>query len=173
MDLSYPIGKFDSKTAVTAQTRPALIAQIAEAPIKFREAVHGLDDSQLDTPYRPGGWTPRQVIHHLADSHMNSFVRIRLALTEDSPTINAYDEKQWAELKDSRLPVEVSLQLLDSLHVRWVTMLESLTDADFTRTFIHPEKGPLTLNTVLALYAWHGRHHTAHITGLRERMGWK
>jgi hypothetical protein len=174
MDLSYPIGKFDRHAIITPEMRPQLIAQVSEAPARFREAVAGLNDSQLDTPYRPGGWTVRQVVHHVADSHMNSVIRFRLALTEDAPAIKAYDQEKWAELVDSRtLPPSVSLQLLESLHTRWVALMKSLSDNDFSRTFHHPEVGPLRLDTTLALYAWHGRHHAAHITGLRERMGWK
>jgi hypothetical protein len=174
MDLSYPIGKFDWSTTVTPEMRPQVIADIAAAPARFREAVRGLNDQQLDTPYRPDGWTVRQVVHHVADSHMNSFIRCRLALTENEPTIKPYEQQEWAKLSDSRTaPVEISLQLLDSLHSRWVTMLNSLADADFSRTFRHPEAGVLRLDTNLALYSWHGRHHAAHITGLRERMGWK
>lgn len=174
MDLSYPIGKHDWRTPVTPEMRPPSIAQIAAAPARFREAVQGLDDRQLDTPYRPGGWTVRQVVHHVADSHMNSLIRFRLALTEDAPLVKAYDQVKWAELADSRTaPVAPSLQLLDGLHGRWVALLGSLSDADFGRTFRHSELGPLRLDSALALYAWHGRHHAAHITGLRERMGWK
>ncbi|MGA2038601.1 MAG: YfiT family bacillithiol transferase [Bryobacteraceae bacterium] len=174
MDLSYPIGKFDSKAAVAADQRPRLIAEIAAAPGHYRDAVRGLDDRQLNTPYRPGGWTVRQVIHHVPDSHMNAYIRFRLALTEDSPTIKPYLEAKWAELPDAKaLPVAVSLGLLDGLHQRWAELLGGLSDADFARTFRHPELGIVRLDTNLALYAWHSRHHAAHITGLRERMGWK
>jgi hypothetical protein len=133
-----------------------------------------LDETQLDTPYRPGGWTVRQTVHHLADSHMNSFMRWRLALTEPEPTIRAYDQAAWGELADSRIaPVELSLHLVENLHARWVVLLKTLSDADLARSFRHPELGVVRLDTNLALYAWHGRHHTAHITGLRERNGWK
>jgi hypothetical protein len=173
MDLSYPIGKFEWGAKIAPQSRPALIAQLAAAPAGFRDAVRGLDDRQLDTPYRPGGWTVRQVVHHVADSHMNSYIRFRLALTEEEPAIKPYDQAQWAELVDCRTaPVDTSLQLLDSLHSRWVTLLEGFSEGDFARTFRHPEIGVLRLDTTLAQYAWHGRHHTAHIAGLRERMGW-
>jgi len=173
MDLSYPIGKFEWGAKIAPQSRPALIAQLAAAPAGFRDAVRGLDDRQLDTPYRPCGWTVRQVVHHVADSHMNSYIRFRLALTEEEPAIKPYDQAQWAELVDCRTaPVDTSLQLLDSLHSRWVTLLEGFSEGDFARTFRHPEIGVLRLDTTLAQYAWHGRHHTAHIAGLRERMGW-
>ena len=174
MDLSYPIGKFDWSTTVAAELRPQLIAEIAAAPARYRAAVRRLDDQQLDTPYRPGGWTVRQVTHHVPDSHMNAFIRFRLALTEDEPTIKPYDQARWGELPDSRTaPVEVSLQLLDSLHTRWVAMLNAMTESDFARRFRHPEVGVLRLDTALGGYAWHCRHHAAHITGLRDRMGWK
>jgi uncharacterized damage-inducible protein DinB len=174
MDLSYPIGKFDFHQTIAPQAIPGLIQEIAAAPALYRAAVRGLDDSQLDTPYRPGGWTVRQTVHHVGDSHMNSFIRFRLALTEDQPTICAYDQALWAELPDMRaVPVEVSLGLIESLHTRWTAMLQALAPADFARTFRHPEIGVVRLDTTLALYAWHGKHHAAHITGLRERMGWK
>ena len=171
MDLAYPIGKFDWNAPVTPDMRPGLIAQIAAAPKLFREAVEGMSCAQLDTPYRLGGWTARQVIHHLADSHMNSYIRFRLALTEDEPTIKPYLEAKWAELADARsAPVSVSLQLLDALHERWADLLRNMTDADFARSFRHPERGLTRLDTTLAVYVWHSRHHTAHITNLRARM---
>jgi hypothetical protein len=174
MDLSYPIGRFESPESVTPEMRPPLIGELEAAPAQFRAAVQGLTAQQLDTPYRPGGWTVRQVVHHLADSHLNSYVRFRLALTEDGPTIKPYDQSKWAELLDARTgPVETSLQLIDSLHQRWVVLLRSMSDADFARTFLHPERGIMRLDTNLAMYAWHCRHHAAHITGLRQRMGWK
>jgi hypothetical protein len=174
MDLSYPIGKFDFQQTVTPDRYPALIADIAGAPALYREAVRGLTESQLDTPYRPDGWTVRQTVHHVADSHMNGYIRIRLALTENEPTIKPYNEKAWAELSDARTaPVEISLQIVEHLHSRWATLLKSLSEADFARTFRHPEAGVLRLDLTLALYAWHGRHHAAHITGLRQRNGWK
>jgi len=173
MDLSYPIGKFDWQAPVTAEMRPGLIAELAAAPGVFREAVAGLNDSQLDTTYRPEGWTVRQVIHHMADSHMNNYIRYRLALTEDEPTIKPYAEAKWAELHDARTaPVEVSLRLIETLHERWVDLLASLADSDYARVFHHPERGVMRLDTNLALYAWHSRHHAAHITNLRARMGW-
>jgi len=173
MDLSYPIGKFNFQETVAPEAIPGLIADIASAPAAFRAAVRGLDDRQLDTPYRPGGWTVRQAVHHVADSHMNSFIRLRLALTENQPTITPYDQALWAELPDMRtLPVEVSLQLIDALHTRWVKVLQALAPADFARTFRHPEIGVVRLDTNLALYAWHGKHHVGHINSLRERNGW-
>jgi hypothetical protein len=174
MDLSYPIGKCDYPQNVSRDARKQHVEEIAVAPARFREAVHGLNDAQLETPYRPGGWTVRQVVHHFADSHMNAYVRFRLALTEEQPTVRPYDEKKWAELVDARTgDVAVSLQLIDSLHRRWAALLESLSDADFGRTLHHPELGVLRLDTYLASYAWHCRHHAAHITSLRQRMGWK
>jgi hypothetical protein len=173
MDLRYPIGKFERPKSFTAAQRSEWIDILAAAPGRFRAAVQGLSDEQLDTPYREGGWTVRQVCHHVADSHMNSFIRFRLALTEDAPTVKAYDEAKWALLADAALPVETSLCLFSCLHQRMVVMLRSISDADFARTFIHPAMGAVDLNTNLALYAWHSRHHEAHITGLRERMGWK
>ena len=175
MDLRYPIGKFEFAGPATPEQRRRWIAAIKAAPAKFRASVEGLSPKQLDTPYRPGGWTVRQVVHHLPDSHMNAFIRFKLALTEDVPTIKPYDEKRWAELADVRkTPVEVSLALLGAIHERWVNLLKSLGPGDFARTFIHPEhQAPLTLEKTLALYAWHGAHHTAHVTSLSDRMGWK
>jgi hypothetical protein len=173
LDLRYPVGKFTFPDAVGSKQRVTLIDQIAEAPARLKAAVAGLSDSQLDTPYRPGGWTVRQVVHHVPDSHLNSYVRFRLALTEEEPTIKSYHEDRWAELPDARTePVEISLVLLESLHRRWVTLLRSLSEQDWKRTFRHPELGLLNMEKNLALYAWHGRHHVAHITGLREREGW-
>ena len=174
-DLQYPIGKFQLEDDnLNDDERSRLISQIAEAPARLREAVKDLSEDQLDTPYRPGGWTVRQVVHHVPDSHLNSYIRFKLALTEDEPTIKPYDEAQWAMLNDSRdTPVEVSLALLESLHERWVVLLKSLSPADYARKFRHPELGVVSLNKSIALYAWHGRHHVAHITSLRERMGWR
>ena len=172
-DLRYPVGRFDMQEEVTPERRREWIEQVAEAPTRLREAVAGLDDRQLDTPYREGGWTVRQVLHHLADSHINAYVRMKLALTEDSPAVKTYDEARWAELADSRdTPPEVSLALLDALHRRWLILLRSLADADWAKTFRHPEWGEPSLERTLGLYAWHGRHHVAHVTRLRERMGW-
>jgi DinB superfamily len=173
-DLRYPIGRFEGKNELRDDERPVLIKQIAEAPAKLRAAVSGLTDGQLDTRYRPDGWTVRQVVHHLPDSHINSYVRFRLGLTENEPTIKPYNEKLWAELVDARTaPVEPSLHMLEALHTRWVALLESMKPSDFARTIKHPENGIMKLDRMLDLYAWHGRHHVAHITSLRERMGWK
>jgi hypothetical protein len=172
-DLAYPIGKFVWGGPTDATGRSRRIDEIAAAPMALRAAVAGLADGQLDTPYRPGGWTVRQVVHHVPDSHMNAYVRFRLAVTEDTPTIKPYDEAAWAELADARTgPVATSLALLEALHARWVALLGSLADADWARTFRHPELGVVPLEKNLALYAWHGRHHVAHVTALRERMGW-
>ncbi len=168
----YPIGPMPARDATTAEERAAWIREIAAAPALLRQAVSGLDEAQLDTPYREGGWTLRQVVHHVPDSHMNAYVRMKLALTEDRPTIKPYDEARWAELADSRGPVEGSLVLLDRLHERWVRLWEALDEAQFARTLMHPEIGAVRLDQMLASYAWHGRHHTAHITSLRTRMGW-
>jgi uncharacterized damage-inducible protein DinB len=172
-NLSYPIGKFEFVSDATPDQRKHWIDNIAATPANLRQAVASMDDAKLETPYRPGGWTVRQVIHHVADSHINSYVRIRLALTEDSPSISAYDEKSWAELHDARtLPIEVSLGLLDGIHARWASLLRHLDDAAFLRAFIHPELGPVTVDRSVQLYSWHGRHHLAHITSLTERGGW-
>lgn len=173
-DPRYPIGKFERRDTLTSDERRKAIDMIAAAPQKMRDAIRGLNDKQLDTPYREGGWTVRQVVHHVPDSHLNAYVRTKLALTEDSPTIKPYDEAQWAKLADARdTPVETSLMLLESLHHRWEVLLRSLNGEDFSRTFTHPEqKATLSLDWLLGLYSWHGRHHVAHITSLRERMGW-
>jgi uncharacterized damage-inducible protein DinB len=174
VDLQYPIGRFEFPREVSGEDRARFIQEIAETPANLRAAVTGLSAEQLDTPYRPGGWTVRQVVHHIPDSHMNSYVRFRLALTEDEPTIKPYDEARWAELPDSRTArIETSLALLESLHERWVLLLRSLSPTDLSRQFRHPELGVVSLERNLALYAWHGRHHVAHITSLRERMGWQ
>jgi len=173
-DLQYPVGKFVPPSAVSDADRAAWIADVEAAPARLREAVTGLDERQLETPYRPGGWTVRQVVHHVPDSHLNSYTRVRLALTEDEPTIRPYLEDRWAELQDAKTaPLEVSLALLEALHRRWVLLLRSLGADDWKRTFRHPELGVLSLERNLALYAWHGRHHVAHVTSLRERMGWR
>src|SRR6266567_393483 len=168
-ELRYPIGRFNPSAA---GTRADQIETLRRLPERLRAAVHGLDEPQLDTPYRDGGWTVRQLVHHVADSHMNSYIRCKLALTEDAPTINAYDENAWAKLPDSKMPVEISLALTAAVHARLVSLLETMSDADFEKTFKHPERGPVTLAGNLALYDWHSRHHAAHITRLRERMGW-
>jgi uncharacterized damage-inducible protein DinB len=145
---------------------------IADLPSNLAAAVDDLDESQLDTPYRDGGWTVRQTVHHVADSHANALIRFKLALTEDTPTIRPYMEDQWATLGDCKLPVDVSLRLNDALHQRWVAVLDAMSEADFQRKLIHPESGEWTLENFLAMYAWHAKHHTAHITSLRERNGW-
>ena len=172
-DPRYPVGKFSFPETVSREDRNTFVEQIAAAPMWLRAAVAGLGDSQLDTPYRPGGWTVRQVVHHLPDSHLNSYVRFRLALTEDEPVIKPYQENLWAELPDARTaPVEPSLELLEALHARWTRLLRAMTDADYARAFRHPEIGLVRLDRNLGLYAWHGRHHMAHITSLRSRIGW-
>jgi uncharacterized damage-inducible protein DinB len=173
-DLQYPIGRLKLESAPKDEDIRRAIDEIAQTPAKLRAAVEGLSPEQLDTTYRPGGWTVRQVVHHVPDSHLNSYCRFKLALTEDEPTIKAYHEDRWAELDDSRsAPIEVSLAMLESLHKRWVLLMKSLAPADFARTFRHPEIGLVSLAKNVCLYGWHGRHHTAHITSLRERMGWE
>jgi len=172
-DLRYPIGKFEYDGPPTPERRQELFHHIGQAPSHLRAAVKGLSEQQLDTPYRPEGWTIRQVVHHVPDSHLNAYVRFKLALTEDEPTIKPYAEDRWARLADTQAtPVEVSLAMLDSLHDRWVRLLRPLPPEDWKRTFRHPVLGLVTLEKNLALYAWHGRHHVAHITSLRERNGW-
>jgi DinB family protein len=173
MDPRYPIGKYEPKTTLTPAERAEVIAQIEKAPKLMREAVSGLSGGQLDTPYRPGGWTVRQVVHHVPDSHMNAYIRLKLALTENEPTIKPYEEGLWANLPDSReTPVEVSLALMELLHLRWDILLRSLQPQDFARRLRHPELGLMTIDNLVGLYAWHGRHHAAHITSLRQREGW-
>jgi len=172
-DLRYPIGRFNAPASSMAGIRSAHIQTLRLLPERLKAAVDGLDDHQLDTPYRDGGWTVRQLVHHVADSHANSYVRFKLALTEDWPTIKPYDETAWANLADSRwLPVEVSLSLIAALHARWVALLEAMSDEDFHKGYNHPESGRQNLARALALYDWHSRHHTAHITSLRARQGW-
>jgi len=172
-DLRYPIGEFDRSFEVSPSGRAERMATIRDLPQKMRDAIAGLSDEQLDTEYRPGGWTVRQTVHHVADSHANSIIRFKLALTEDeAPTIRPYYEDRWAELGDSRLPIDVSLAMIDGIHGRWIALMESMSDEEFGKKFIHPETGEWTLDAALALYAWHSRHHTTHITSLRERNGW-
>ncbi len=173
-DFRYPIGKFSRSADISPQERASALEAIAELPQKMRDAVRGLSEAQIDTVYREDGWTVRQTVHHTADSHMQSSGRVRLALTEDWPAITAYKENLWAELADARTqPVEISLLLLDALHARWVVLLRSLTEDDWTqRGYTHPANGRQPLEQVAMLYAWHGRHHTAQITALRQRMGW-
>lgn len=170
-DLRYPIGDFDLESA--NETRQEAIREIAELPAKLSSAVRGLSDEQLDTPYRPDGWTVRQVVHHVADSHINALVRFKLAMTETNPTIRPYDESEWAKLADAKMPVEPSLELLKALHARWANLLESMSDSEFERRLDHPESGSWSLDGMLRLYSWHGRHHTAHITSLATREGWR
>ena len=172
-DLSYPIGKFKPESDLTDFGRKKLIDDIAVVPSALRTAVDGLSAAQLDTPYRPGGWTVRQVAHHLPDSHLNAYVRFRLALTENEPTIKPYEQQLWAELVDAKTAeIDMSLMLLDGLHRRWVSLLRSMKPEDFRKKFVHPESGVNTLERTLQLYSWHGRHHVAHITSLRTRMKW-
>lgn len=172
-DLRYPTGPFVRPASLTDDERSRAIETIAATPAALRDALRGLNDAQLDTPYRPGGWTIRQVAHHVPDSHLNAYVRFKLALTEAEPTIKPYEEARWAELPDTRLtPIETSLAMLEALHARWVTLLRAMVPADFARRLTHPESGVQRLDQVLALYAWHGPHHVAHITGVRRRMGW-
>jgi uncharacterized damage-inducible protein DinB len=172
-DQRYPIGKFHYDGALSAEQKQACLDEIAQTPAKLRSAVKDLSDAQFDTPYRDGGWTVRQVVHHVPDSHLNSYVRFKLALTEDEPTIKTYAENRWAELADTKAtPIVVSLTMLDALHDRWIRLLRSLSAEEWKRTLRHPDMGVMTLEKTLALYAWHGKHHVAHITELRKRMGW-
>lgn len=172
-DPRFPVGKFDAGAEVPHAARASLIDTIASLPRVMRAAVHGLTEQQLDTPYRDGGWTVRQVVHHVPDSHLNAYIRFKLALSEDEPTIKPYNEAVWAEMADAKnAPIAPSLQLLEALHTRWVMLLRSMTEQDFNRTLNHPEMGRLSLGKMLQLYDWHSRHHAAHITRLRERMRW-
>jgi hypothetical protein len=174
IDPRYPIGRFNPDLNPTPATRERGIGRIASLPARFREAVQGLSRQQLDTPYREGGWTLRQVVHHVPDSHLNAYIRCKLALTEVSPTIKPYDEGAWARLKDSELtPVETSLAFLEALHARWVVLLRTLGPEDFARQLIHPEAGVKNVDWLLSLYSWHGDHHLAHITSLKERWNSK
>lgn len=171
-DLKYPVGKFDSDFEVTNDLRQKFIQTISGLPEKLNEAVKNLSDKQLDTPYRPEGWTVRQVVHHIADSHLNSYCRFKLALTEDAPTIRPYYEDRWAELADSKMPIDVSMKIIEGVHSRWTTLLNSMSDEDFKRKLNHPESGEWSLEKMLGLYDWHSRHHLAHITTLAERENW-
>ncbi len=173
-DLRYPIGRFQMQPVAADDQRLQCIRDIAETPARLRAAVRGLSDPQLDTPYRPDGWTVRQVVHHLPDSHLNAYIRFKLTMTEQEPAIKTYIESEWAQLPDARTaPIDISLALLESLHKRWVLFLETLTQSDLQRKFHHPDHGLMNLEFLLRLYSWHGRHHVAHVTALRERMGWK
>lgn len=172
-DPRYPIGRFTPSLENTAAHRAARIDDIAATPAAVRAAVRGLSDAQLQTPYRDGGWTVAQVVHHLADSHMNAYIRTKLAVTEDNPTIKPYDEAAWARTRDAiGSNLEHSLALLDAMHARWVELARGFQDADFERALLHPERGPMTIDQLLALYSWHGQHHVAHITTLRQSRGW-
>lgn len=171
-DLRFPIGPFSRPASSMASVRAVHIQTLRLLPEQLKAAVAGLDDQQLDTPYRDGGWTARQVVHHVADSHANAYIRFKLALTGDWPTVKGYDQAAWADLPDARLPVGISLDLIAALHVRWVSLLEAMSDEDFHKGFVHEEYGRLDLAQVLASYDWHSRHHTAHIANLRQRMGW-
>ena len=172
-ELRYPVGRFSPDRGISEEERRRMIQEIASLPGRLRDAVSGLSRPHLDTPYRPAGWTVRQVVHHVADSHVNAYVRFKLALTEDQPTIKPYDEAAWAELPDARTePVEVSLTILDAVHHRWTRILGELNEEEWQRTFVHPDLGELTLETNLQLYEWHGRHHLHHVTTLAEREGW-
>ena len=172
MNPSFPIGKF----APVADPGPDVLRQAAAdlsaLPSKLRAAVAGLTDAQLDTPYREGGWTVRQLVHHVADSHMNGMIRVKLALTEDAPTIKPYAQARWAELPDAKLPIELSLRILDGVHERLDAIVATLTPDDYAKTFVHPENGLTRLDNWVQLYAWHSRHHVAHITELRKAKGW-
>ena len=172
IDLAYPLGRFERPTTSTAEDRVERIARIRDLPTELHDALHGLTEAQVDTPYRPDGWTVRQVVHHLADSHTNALIRLKLALTEENPTIRPYSEKGFATLADARLPLGPSLQIIEGTHARLVSLFEAMTPDQFARPYVHPVNGPQTLEMLLALYAWHGRHHTAHVTGLRIREGW-
>lgn len=172
MDVRYPIGKFEMPREITPERRRLAIDEIAATPKKMRAAVHGLKDAQLDTPYRDGGWTVRQVVHHVPDSHMHAFIRLRLALTEDKPTVKPYEESRWANLADAKMPIEVSQILLDCLHARWDVNWRSMQAEQFARPLIHPDHGERDIDWLLFMYEWHGKHHTAHITELRKQKNW-
>lgn len=172
-DPRFPIGKFEPPPAYTREFRVACMAEIASVPAAMRAAVAGLSEEQLDTPYREGGWTVRQTVHHVADSHMHSYIRTKFAASEEEPVVRPYDENVWAQFADgAEASVELSLGLLEALHARWAYFWRSLPDEAFARTLLHPQNGPMTLDLCLALYTWHGKHHVAHITALRRRMGW-
>jgi hypothetical protein len=171
-ELRFPVGRFTWDAPLSAESRAAAIGDIAALPDRLAAALAGLQDAQLSTPYRPDGWTVRQVAHHIADSHLNGYTRLKLGLTEDNPTIKPYAEEKWAMLADSSLDPAVSLRLLDALHMRWMVLLQSMSDAEFERPIAHPEFGTKPLDRFVHLYGWHSRHHVAHITSLRARMGW-
>lgn len=172
MDVRYPIGKFQFDGEITDSVTKNWINEIEELPRLLRDAVKDLDNEQLDTPYRSEGWTVRQVVHHIVDSHMNAYVRFKLALTEEEPVIKPYDEAKWAELSDYHLPIDISLSLLEALHKRWTNLLRSLSTADMKKTFIHPDSGVVSIGKNIGIYAWHGRHHLTQITSLCHLKGW-
>lgn len=173
MDLRYPIGKFEFDGEVDAPRRTDWIRQLEELPDHLEVAIRGLNDAQLDTRYRPEGWTVRQVVHHIPDSHMNAYIRVKWALTEDQPTLKAYDEVRWAELDEAKTgSLQMSLGLTRAVHVRWVACFRTLSDEQFGKRILHPESGMMRVDQLLGMYGWHGRHHVAHITSLRERMNW-
>ena len=171
-NLRFPVGEFDKNIEVTPKVRKQFIGTIADLPKNLEKAVADLNDKQLDAPYRPQGWTIRQTVHHIADSHLNAYIRFKLALTEDAPTIRPYYEDRWAELADSRMPIDVSMKIIEGVHSRWVNFLNAMSDEDFKKLLIHPESGEWTLEKMLGLYDWHSKHHAAHITNLREREKW-
>ncbi len=171
-DLRFPLGNFDKSIEITPELRKEFVETISDLPKNLTAAVTDLNEEQLETPYRPEGWTVRQTVHHIADSHLNSFVRFKLALTEETPTIRPYAEDRWAELADCKMPIGVSLKIIEGVHARWTALLESMSEADFQKQLNHPDSGVWTLEQMLALYEWHGRHHTAHITKLRARNNW-
>jgi uncharacterized damage-inducible protein DinB len=170
--LRYPIGTFQFPADVTERNREEWIDQIATLPVRVKETVKGLTEEQLQSPYREGGWTVKQVVHHLADSNLNAYIRFKFALTEETPTIKPFDEASWAELADTKLSVDVSVQLMEGLHARWEALLRNMKPEDFSKTFVHPVNGVQSLDYALGLYAWHGNHHLAQISSLKERMGW-
>ena len=171
-DLRYPTGRFRRVASLTPEERQAAIEEIAATPVRMRAAILGLTPEQLDTPYRPEGWTVRQLLHHVPDSHMNAYIRFKWTLSEENPTIKPYDQAAWATLADTRLtPIGVSLDLLGAVHTRWGVLLEAMKEEDWARPLMHPENGPMTLDRLLQMYAWHGRHHVAHVTELRKREG--
>ncbi|MFS0673515.1 YfiT family bacillithiol transferase [Ornithinibacillus sp. 179-J 7C1 HS] len=172
MNEKYPIGKFQFNGEITSSIIKGWINEIEDLPRLLRDTVEYLDNEQFDTPYRVGGWTVRQVIHHLADSHLNAYIRFKLALTEEKPVIKPYDEAKWAELSDYRLPIDISLSLLEALHTRWANLLQSLSPTDLEKSFVHPDSGEVSLGENIGIYAWHGRHHLAHITSLCNQEGW-
>jgi DinB superfamily len=172
VDPRFPVGVFEAPASISADERTGAVASLAELPEQLRNAVDGLNSAQLATPYREGGWTLRQVVHHVADSHMNAFVRVKLALTEDWPTVKTYDEAAWAKLHDMAAPVEWSLEMVEALHARWVMLLQSLEERQWQRGYIHPADGRVTVEMSALTYAWHSRHHVAHITHLRAKEGW-